>query len=104
MHILITLTSFYRKGLNQTRDQTGVLLFISVYERRAWVLADRGINDKVPPDTWQETLDKLTIGIREHRQGEAICEAVRDCGDLLHDHFPIKSDDSDELDNLIVED
>jgi putative membrane protein len=97
------LTSFYRKGLNRTRDQTGVLVFISVYERRAWVLADQGINEKVPSDTWQEVVEHLVQGIREKRQGEAICEAVKRCGELLQDHFPIKKDDTDELDNLIVE-
>ena len=42
--------------------------------------------------------------IRQRRQTEGICRAVRRCGQLIQEHFPIKADDTDELDNLIVED
>ncbi len=98
------LTSFYRKGLNNTRDQTGILIFISVFERMTWVLADRGINEKVEPSVWQEIIDMITAGIKGKRQGEAICSAVKRCGEILKKHFPIKPDDTDELDNLIIED
>jgi putative membrane protein len=98
------LTSFYRNGLNNTRDRTGILIFISVFERRAFVLADEGINVKVDPGAWQEIVDSVVHSIRGRRQGAGICQAVRRCGDLIREHFPIKADDTDELDNLIVED
>jgi len=98
------LTSFYRRSLNNTRDRTGILIFISVFERRAFVLADEGINEKVDTGLWQEIVDMVIQGIKQRRQGEAICQAVRRCGELIRTHFPIKPDDTDELDNLIVED
>ena len=97
------LTSFFRKGLNNTRDQTGILIFISVYERRAWILADRGINEKVPPESWKEIVDVVVTGIRQNRQAAALCEAIGRCGKTLKTHFPIKADDTDELDNLIID-
>ena len=98
------LTSFYRNGLNNTRDRTGILIFISVFERRAFVLADEGINAKVDTGVWQEIVGTVVQGIRQRRQAQGICQAVRRCGDLIRKAFPIKSDDTDELDNLIVED
>ncbi len=98
------LTSFYRNGLNNTRDRTGILIFISVFERRAFVLADEGINAKVDTGVWQEIVGTVVQGIRQRRQAQGICRAVRRCGDLIRKAFPIKSDDTDELDNLIVED
>ena len=98
------LTAFYRNGLNNTRDRTGILIFISVFERKACVLADEGINAKVDSGVWQEVVDLVVEGIRRRRQAEGICEAVRRCGKLIQDHFPIKADDTDELGNLIVED
>ena len=98
------LTSFYRNGLNNTRDRTGILIFISVFERRAFVLADEGINAKVDKEAWQEVVDTVVDGIKRRRQADGICEALRRCGELIHEHFPIKADDTDELDNLIVED
>jgi putative membrane protein len=97
------LTSFYRNGLNNTRDRTGILVFISVFERRAYVLADEGINAKVDSAVWQEVVDLVVTGIRQRRQADGICAAIRRCGSLIQEHFPIKKDDTDELDNLIVE-
>ncbi|MFH1982990.1 MAG: hypothetical protein ABIL58_14205 [Pseudomonadota bacterium] len=97
------VTRFYREGLHRTRDETGVLIFVSVFERRVWILADRGINDKVAKDHWAGPVKTIIEGIRQRRQGAAICEAVAAVGQILSAHFPIKPDDRDELDNLIVE-
>jgi putative membrane protein len=97
------LTSFYRQGLNNTRDKTGILIFISVFERQVRVLADQGINDRVESGVWQELVDTIIAGIKSRRQAEAVCAAVSRCGELLKEHFPIKPDDSDELSNLIIE-
>jgi putative membrane protein len=97
------LTAFYRQGLGETRDRTGILIYISVFERRAYVLADKGINEKVKPETWGEVVRLVTRGFRERRHAEAVSQAVRRCGELLHGHFPIKPDDKNELKNLIVE-
>jgi putative membrane protein len=98
------LTSFYRQRLNNTRDKTGILVFVSVFERRAVVLADEGINARVDPGTWKEIVDTIIQGIRQKLQGEAICQAVRRCGEIVQDKFPRKPDDTNELRNLIVED
>jgi putative membrane protein len=98
------LTSFYRNGLNNTRDRTGILIFISVFERRAYVLADEGINAKVDTAVWQEVVDIVANSIKKRKQAEGICRAVLRCGELIREHFPIKKDDTDELGNLIVED
>jgi putative membrane protein len=98
------VTSFYHQGLHRTRDMTGVLIFISIFEHKVTVLADKGINDVVDGGVWQEIVDIITAGIQAGRQGEAIAEAVSRCGAILSEHFPRKDDDSDELTNLIVED
>jgi len=96
--------SFFKNGVFRTRDETGVLIFISLFERRVWVLADRGINRKVSQDRWDAIVGGIVAGIREKRAVEAVCKAVADVGELLAEHFPIRDDDQDELTNLIVED
>ena len=98
------IINFFKEGLYRTRDETGVLIFISVFEHRVWVLADRGINQKVKPGQWDEMVRLITHGIKQNRQAEAICEAIQVVGDMLKEHFPIKSDDRDELKNIIVKD
>lgn len=97
------VTRFYREGLHRTRDETGVLIFVSVFERRVWILADRGINAKVAQGHWAGPVRTIVEGIRQCRQGEAICEAVAAVGEVLAAHFPVKPDDRNELRNLIVE-
>lgn len=97
------VTAFFRHGLYRTRDATGVLLFISVFERKVWVLADEGINRKVAPNQWSDIVALVIDGIKQNRQGEAICEAVQRMGTTLKEHFPIRPDDEDELESLIIE-
>ncbi|MEJ2699970.1 MAG: TPM domain-containing protein, partial [Desulfuromonadales bacterium] len=77
------LVSFLEKGLHHTRDHTGVLILICLLERRVHVLADRGINAVVPPDTWKEIVTAVTAGIREGKACDALCTAIGRCGDLL---------------------
>lgn len=98
------VTSFFKNGVHRTREETGVLLFISLFEHRVWVLADRGINRKVSAGQWDQIVADVVLGIRQRRAGEAIAEAVTRIGDLLAAHFPVRPDDRDELANLIVED
>ena len=96
-------TQFFNQGLYRTRDETGVLVLISVFERKVWVLADRGINAKVQAGQWDDIVKMIIDGIKQNRQTDAICEAVEKIADLLKTHFPIKPDDRDELKNLIIE-
>ena len=98
------VSSFFKKGVHRTREATGVLIFVSLFEHRVWLLADRGINGKVAQDQWDAIVADIVEGIRRHRAGQAIAEAVNRIGRLLAEHFPRRDDDQDELTNLIVED
>lgn len=90
-------TNFFKHGLHRTRHETGVLLFISLFERKAWILGDRGIHGKIGEGTWKEIVDRVTKGISENRQAEAICGGIGQIGALLAEHFPIQPGDQDEL-------
>ncbi len=96
------LMNFYLSGLHRTRDETGVLIYVSIFERKVWVLGDRGINEKVGQDSWKEIVSIITEGIKNEKQGDAICRAVERAGEILKNHFPIRPGDRDELPNLIA--
>lgn len=98
------VTGFFRHGLYRTRDANGVLLFISVFEHKVWLLADQGIHAKVPQKDWDDLVGRITRGIREGKGANAICDAIQSIGNLLETHFPVKPDDTDELKNLIIGD
>lgn len=95
--------SFVEQGLHETRDRTGILILISLFEHRVQVLADSGINAKVPPHTWDEIVAVIIDGLKNRNAAAAVCQAVERCGELLEEHFPRKTDDTDELPNLIIE-
>ena len=95
---------FYSKGLYRTAEQTGVLIYISVFERRVWVLGDRGIDAKIPEGQWQAAAALIVQAIQEGRPAEGICRAVTEVGRILQEKFPVGTDNPDELKNLIIED
>lgn len=96
------LAAFYSEGLYKTREENGILLFISVLEHKVWVLADAGINSRIDTTAWESIVADLTESIKSGRRCEAICEAVRRIGRILQTHFPYEKSDKDELHNLIV--
>jgi putative membrane protein len=96
------MTAFFVEKLYKTKDENGILLFISVFERKVWIIADGGINAKIDQNRWQDLVDLITNGIKEGKQGQAICEAIRQAGDILKEHFPIQPDDNNELRDLII--
>ncbi len=98
------VTTFFSEGLYRTRDETGVLLLISVFEHKVWILADKGINARVEDGQWEDIVGRLIRGIKQKRQVDAICEAVAQIGAILKAYFPVKPDDTDELKNLIIGD
>jgi len=97
-------TQFFRKGLYRTREETGVLIYISIFERRVWVLGDRGIKAAIPEAHWNGVVATIVQAIKEGRPAEGICQAVGEVGRILQDKFPIRHGDQNELQNLIVDD
>ena len=99
-----SLAAFTAHGLHYTRAHTGILIFAALFEHRVEVLADRGINEKVQPGTWQEVVEILTAGLKSNNGCEAFCAAIERCGDILATHFPRPPEDRDELkDELVTE-
>lgn len=94
--------SFYEKGLHRTRDETGVLIFISLLERKVWIIGDRGINERIPPETWHDLAREISDGIRGGRACAALCGAIRRCGAMLAAHFPLRADDTNELGDEVI--
>lgn len=94
--------AFCRKGLYRTREETGVLLYVSLFERRVHVLGDRGIHAAVTGKDWEEVVAEVTGAIKEGRAAEGICRAVQLVGRILEKTFPPRPGDRDELENVLV--
>lgn len=86
--------AFLEHGLHKTREATGILILLSLLERRVQVLADRAIHERVPPGTWDEMVRDLVQGAKHGNTVEALCQAIDRCGALLASHFPAPAGDN----------
>jgi len=94
--------AFYEKGLYKTRQNTGVLFFLSLLEHKVWVLADKGICEKIDQDTLNRFAQAVSQGIKKGRACDALCDAMKEAGELLALHFPIAPGDTDELSDKVI--
>ena len=95
-------TAFYEEQLFKTKDANGILIYISLLEHRAWILADSGINDRIEPQQWDTAMQLITRGIKDGCACDALCQAIGMIGDIIEKEFPIQQDDKNELHDLII--
>ena len=94
---------FLARNIHLTHERTGVLLFLSVEERYAEVIADSGINARVEQKDWDRIVSLLVSHAGRDRLADGFCEAVAEVGALLARHFPPRANDRNELDDHLVE-
>jgi len=94
--------AFFERGLYKTKRNTGVLFFLSLLERKVWVLADKGIYEKMDQETLNRFANEVSRGIREGRACDALSKAIQEIGVVLSRHFPITPDDTDELPDEVM--
>jgi putative membrane protein len=80
--------SFVRNGVANTKDRTGVLIFVSLRERRVQILADTAIHEKVGTAFWDSEVKRIAEGIRAGKPAEGMIAAIQSIGERLSAHFP----------------
>ncbi len=94
---------FLVQNLHTTEGHTGVLIFVSVAEHHAEILADTAIDARVPEGTWKATIDDLTAAIGKGLPADGLVAAIATVGEHLGRHFPPDARNPNELpDHLIV--
>ncbi len=91
--------AFERFHARRTKAATGIVIYVSLFERRVAIRADRAISEKVPQEEWTAICSGVTRAMREGRPREGFVEAIGKCGDLLARHFPVQPGDVNELTN-----
>jgi putative membrane protein len=87
---------FYEAGIANTDAEMGVLLYLSLLERRLELIADRGILKAVPALDWNNTLSELHAA-GEKPDPQTLSEGLRKLGCLLAAHLPAAADNINEL-------
>ncbi|MYZ50345.1 TPM domain-containing protein [Propylenella binzhouense] len=97
------MEQFLAHNLHATADRTGVLVFVSLRERYAAIIADKNINDRVGPAVWQATVDDLTKAIARGAVADGFVAAIEAAGKVLSEHFPRTGAAENELPDRLVE-
>ncbi|MCJ2181566.1 hypothetical protein MTR62_02405 [Novosphingobium sp. 1949] len=87
----------------RTTGRTGVLIYLSMREHRAEIVADEAIATKVDPQVWGDAMQAMLAHVREGRIADGLCAAVEQVGDIVRPHFPRADDEINELPNRLIE-
>lgn len=87
----------------RTHGRTGVLLYLSMREHRAEIVADEAIASRVPAEVWGEAMLDMLAEVSKGCVAEGLAAGVRDVGVVLAEHFPRDADDQNELPDRLIE-
>lgn len=87
----------------RTHGRTGVLIYLSMREHRAEIVADAAIVAKVEPEVWGEAMARMIADVREGRVADGLVAAVHEVGAVLAAHFPRHEGDINELPDRLIE-
>jgi putative membrane protein len=94
--------AFLAEEVFKTRERTGIMVFVSLLERRVRVMGDSGINTHVAQEEWDDVVRTIVAGMKAGRPADALVDAIGKCGALLEKRgVQIRPDDTDELDNAL---
>lgn len=91
--------AFYEHRLRATKESTGILIYVSLFERMVCVLGDDAISVELSGDDWQQVRDAVVRGLKAGRGADGFAEGIALCGRMLEKRFPIQPDDVNELSN-----
>jgi putative membrane protein len=97
------VTVFRAAAERRTEGRTGILIYLSMAERRAEIVADKSILKVTDEHTWGEAMAALLIEVRAGRPGDGIVAAIDRVGSVLAEHFPRSAGDLNEIPDKLIE-
>ncbi len=98
----LATAEFYKLGMADTRDKTGILIYVLLSKREFYILADSGINEKVKQLTWDNIRNEMQTDFKDGHYLDGILTTINKVGNILSKYFHIKEDDTNELSNKVV--
>jgi uncharacterized membrane protein len=83
--------------MTETRAKNGVLILLSPANREFFVLGDRGIDEKVPQNFWEEITEGMSQFFKKDQFADGLVHGILKIGEKLKTYFPYQRDDSNEL-------
>lgn len=94
---------FAQSGVYCTKEHSGILIYVSYFEKQVRIIADKGISEKITQDLWNLIADEMAENLSRGNVKDAFINAVNRCGVLLAENFPAEENNPDELpDGLVI--
>tara|TARA_B100000768_G_C11282519_1_gene379498 strand:+ start:3597 stop:4019 length:423 start_codon:yes stop_codon:yes gene_type:complete len=93
---------FEKLKMHETALRNGVLILLSFNDKKLAILGDKGINDKVPKDFWEEIKNEMISHFKMDKFVDGISEGILKSGEQLKKYFPYQDDDINELSNEVT--
>jgi putative membrane protein len=95
------MEQFTIRGIARKKERSGILIFVSLAEHYARIIADEGVARRVPQAEWQGAIDAMVAHMSGGRVADGFITAIEACGKVLADHFPRTGTSRDELPDRI---
>jgi uncharacterized membrane protein len=92
---------FEKLEMHKTELHNGVLFYLAIKDKKIAVIGDKGINDIVTENFWDDVKNEIINQFKNNQFTEGICKGIEMAGEKLKIHFPFESDDTNELSNDI---
>jgi uncharacterized membrane protein len=92
---------FEKLGMHETKLRNGVLFYLSIKDKKIAVIGDKGINDIVPTNFWDDIKNEIINHFKNNQFTDGLCKGIEKAGEKLKIHFPFDSNDTNELSNDI---
>ncbi len=79
---------FHTRGLSRTGARNSILIYVSLAEHYARIIADEGLDSRVEQGEWQKAVDALVAEIAKGHVAQGFIAAIAPCADVLALHYP----------------
>lgn len=98
----MAIAVFEKLGMHKTEQRNAVLFYLAMDDKKLAILGDKGINEAVPSNFWDEIRDLMVIHFKKGEFTEGLSKGIVMAGEQLKSAFPYQSDDTNELSNELT--
>lgn len=98
----MAIAVFEKLGMHKTEQRNAVLFYLAIDDKKLAILGDKGINEAVPTNFWDEIRDLMVSHFKKGEFTEGLSKGIVMAGEQLKTAFPYQSDDTNELSNELT--
>lgn len=95
---------FQKGGLHHTSKKAGILVYMSLFEKKSFIIADKGAKKALPSEVWKSIEENFQNAFKAPDFNASLIQNLKNCKDIFSKYLPATENDINELpDNLDVD-